>query len=160
MQARTILLVSRIVLNRAVIAWQHFGAKCVAITRRAARVCSPGPTRMSSAVNWETVCRGSQERIWFAEGKVKPRLLPAVPVKVVVVLHHAKGQNGTMPFIEHHADLYMQTDSKSAAVVTKMLGKSSHKIAETGLGQLQLFFSGLSWYVNRYPEKAEAVLRD
>src|SRR5436190_1987570 len=77
-----------------------------------------------SEVIWETVFKGPNLRIWFAEGKVKPGpLLPPIPVKAVVVLRHveAKGMEGEQ-VVQHQSDLYVHTDNKSAALATRMLG--------------------------------------
>jgi len=40
-----------------------------------------------------------------------------------------------------------------------MMGASANRIAEQGLQQLQYFFSALSWYLDRHPEQAGALLR-
>ena len=61
--------------------------------------------------------------------------------------------------IQHHSDLFLLTESKSAAVLTKLMGQSASKLAEQGLGQLQLFFAGVSWYIHRHPEQAEELLK-
>lgn len=147
--------------DRAVIAWRRMGARCVSIAPR-------GPDLFGwsddtgSEVLWETVFKGPNLRIWFAEGKVKPGpLLPLIPVKAVVVLRHveAKGMEG-QPVVQHQSDLYVHTDNKSAALVTRMLGPSAQRMAEQGLEQLQLFFAGVSWYLNQHPDQEESLLKD
>ena len=101
-------------------------------------------------------------RIWIAEGKVRPGpLMPMIPVKAVVVLRHheAKMPDGSNA-LHHQADLFVHTDSKTANMVLRMLGPSASRMAEDGLGQLQLFFSGLSWYFDRHPEEVKDLLRE
>lgn len=147
--------------DRAVTAWRRLGARCVSIAPRGQDSFAWSDDNGSEVV-WETVQRTLGQRVWFAEGKVKPGpLLPAIPVKVVVVLRHneAKGNDGAT-VIRHQSDLYIHTDSKSAALVTKMLGTSAQKMAEQGLGQLQLFFAGLSWYLEQHPDQTNVLLKN
>jgi len=54
--------------------------------------------------------------------------------------------------ITHDIDLYMQTDSKAAALLTKLLGSSAPKMADQAANQMLLFFSGLTRYCEKYPE--------
>jgi hypothetical protein len=146
--------------DRAVTAWRRIGAKCAAITARGDG-CFGWSDPDGSELTWRTVHKAPGIRIWFAEGKVRPApLMALVPVKAVLVLHHSEGKNaeGT-GVIQHHSELYLLTESKSTALLTKLMGQSASKLAEQGLGQLQLFFSGVSWYIHRHPEKAEELLK-
>lgn len=146
--------------DRAVAAWRRLGAKCVTITDH-------GDGRFGWAdenggdLAWRTMHRGTGIHIWFAEGKVRAvPALPLVPVKALLVMRYGEAKNAEgKTVIEHHADLFLLTDSKTAAAFTKMLGQSAPRLAEQGLGQLQLFFSGLSWYLQRHPERAEVLLK-
>jgi hypothetical protein len=144
----------------AVSAWRKLGAKCVSINARGEGQFGWSDDNGSDLV-WQTLHRGSGMRIWFAEGKVRPGpLLPLVPVKAVVVMHHGEAKNAEgAKGIEHHADLFVQTDSKTAAALTKMMGQQAPKLAEQGLGQLQLFFSGLSWYLQRHPDQVDVLIK-
>ncbi|MBI2803639.1 MAG: hypothetical protein HYX68_01480 [Planctomycetes bacterium] len=146
--------------DRAVVAWRRLGAKCVSIERRA-----PGrfgyTDDAGSNLAWEAIHRGPGVRIWFADGKIKPSaLLPLVPVKAMVILHHSEGKSadGTT-VIKHHSQVVVHTDSKAAAAITKLMGNSAPRLAEQGLGQLQLFFSALSCYLERHPERVETLFR-
>lgn len=146
--------------DRAVTAWRRLGAKCVTIQRR------PGNKfgyvdETGSDVAWETVHQSPGLRIWFAEGKVKPSpVLPLVPVKAMILLRYneAKMPDGGM-VIQHNSEVVIHTDSKVAAAATKLMGASAPKLAEQGLGQLQLFFSALSCYLDRHPERVETLFR-
>jgi hypothetical protein len=147
--------------DRAVLAWRKLGAKCVSIQRRGAGKFGY-VDEMGSDVSWETIHQGPGLRVWFAEGKVKAStVLPLVPVKALVILRHSAGK---MPdgdiVVQHQTEVVIHTDSKAAAGVTKLMGQSAPRLAEQGLSQLQLFFSALSCYVDRHPEKAEALFRD
>ncbi len=146
--------------DRAVTAWRRLGAKCVNITPRGEGFFGWTDENGSDLV-WHTLYRGTGVRVWFAEGKVRPAaVLPLVPVKALLVMHHEESKNAEgVPVIQHHADIFVLTDSKAAAAVTKAMGQSAPKVAEQGLGQLQLFFSGLSWYLQRHPDRADVLLK-
>ncbi len=146
--------------DRAVTAWRRLGAKCVSIQKR-----GPGKFGYSdesgSEVSWEIIHQGRGVRMWFAEGKVKASaVLPLVPVKAIVILRHAEAKSADgVVVMKHHTELVIHTDSKAAAAVTKLMGQSAPKLAEHGLGQLQIFFSALSCYLDRHPERAEMLFR-
>jgi len=146
--------------DRAVTAWRRLGAKCVSIQKRAdGRFVYADES--GSEVFWETVHQGRGVRIWFAEGKVKASaVLPLVPVKALVILRHTEGKaaDGAV-VVRHHSEVVIHTDSKAAAAVTKLMGQSAPKVAEQGLGQLQMFFSALSCYLERHPERVEMLFR-
>jgi len=145
--------------DRAVVAWRRLGAKCVSINPHGNGLFGWSDEN-GSAVTWQTVYCDAEKRVWYAWGKVRPgALLPLVPVRVVVVLHHKErpgADGGTM--IHHYSDMFMHTDSKTAGLVAKMLGASAPRLAEQGLGQLQMFFSALSYYCDRNPRSAAALL--
>jgi hypothetical protein len=146
--------------DSAVTAWRRLGAKCVSIQRR-----GPGKfgytDEAGSDVTWETIHQGPGVRIWYAEGKVKASsVLPLVPVKALVILRHTEGKTPDgIVYMQHHAEVIIHTDSKAAAGVTKLMGQSAPRLAEQGLGQLQLFFSALSCYVDRHPERIDTLFR-
>lgn len=146
--------------DRAVTAWRRLGAKCVSIQRRGAGKFGYADAA-GSDVAWEVVHRAPGLRIWFADGKVKPSpVLPLVPVKALVVLRYVESKTPEgATTMQHHAEVVIHTDSKAASAVTKLMGQSAPKLAEQGLGQLQLFFSALSCYVGRHPERVEMLFR-
>jgi hypothetical protein len=146
--------------DRAVAAWQRLGAKCVSITPRGEGHFGWSDEHGSDII-WQTIHKTEGLRIWYAEGKVRAGpVMPLVPVKALVVLTHvpSKAPDGIVT-VQHRTELFVQTDSKTAAALTKMLGTSANRVAEQGLAQLQLFFSALSWYLDRHPDRAEALLK-
>jgi hypothetical protein len=146
--------------DRAVLAWRKLGAKCVAITDKGGGQFGWGD-EFGSDLSWETVHHDGSMRIWYAHGKVRPApMLPLVPVELVLVMHHAETPSAGGPAIEHHADLFLHTDSKTALVFARLMGTSATKAAEQGLTQLQLFFSALSWYLDQHPDRAEKVMAE
>lgn len=146
--------------DRAVGAWRKLGAKCVSIAAMGDQQFGWSDDQGSEVV-WETVHRGKDLHIWYAEGKVRPgAVMPLVPVKALVVMRHKEQRNADgAQLVQHQADLYVQSDSKTVSMLTRMLGPASHRLAEQGMGQLQMFFSGLSWYLDRHPDRAEELLR-
>jgi len=146
--------------DRAVTAWRKLGAKCVAITDRGSGQFGWGD-EFGSDLSWETVHHDPNMRIWYAHGKVRPApLLPLVNVELVLVMHHAETPSASGSAIEHHAELFLHTDSKTALLFARLMGTSTTKAAEQGLTQLQLFFSALSWYLDQHPDRAEKLMRE
>jgi hypothetical protein len=115
-----------------------------------------------SELVWQTVAQGPNGRVWYAEGKVRPALLmPLFPVKAVAVLNHdeTKRKAGDV-LIKHQLEVYLQTDSKAAALVTKMLGDSALTMAQEGSDQLLMFFSGMARFAHDKPEKVALILNE
>ncbi len=146
--------------DRAVTAWRKLGAKCVAITDRGGGQFGWGD-EFGSDLSWETIHHNSNMRIWYAHGKVRPApMLPLVPVELVLVMHHEETPSAGGAAIEHHADLFLHTDSKTALLFARLMGTSTTKAAEQGLTQLQLFFSALSWYLDQHPDRAQKLMHE
>lgn len=120
--------------DRAVVAWRKLGATCTDITDRGGGrfVWKDG---QGSVVNWQTIHNSAALRIWYAEGQVRPGLLlPAVSVRAVLLLRHGNRSDGPgRMLIFHQADVFLQTDSKTAALLAQMLGPSAAGLAEQGL---------------------------
>jgi hypothetical protein len=144
--------------DQAMKAWRRLGAKCREITDRGDGTFT-WTDGEGTCIRWETVYRDPTKRIWFAVGSSRPNpLLPLVPVRAVVVLHHTVMRDGyERPLLKHRADLYLQLDSRTAQVLAKLLGASAPRLAEQGLAQMELFFSGLVGFFERYPERALVV---
>jgi hypothetical protein len=139
--------------DRATVAWRRLGATCIDIT-------DLGNDRFGASdgqgtdVTWETIYRGPDMRIWYAEASAKPRpLLRAVPVHAVIVLHHTDRMDAAgRTIIQHQAELYLHTDNKGAILITRLLGATAPRLAEQSVNQLQMFFSGLMGNLERYPQ--------
>ncbi len=112
-------------------------------------------------LTWITVARGSAGRVWYAEGTVNPGpMMPIIPVRAVAVLHHdfyLDKENRTI--IVHRVDCYMQSESKIANLVTKMMGSSASHMAESGADQLLFYFSGITRYLYKYPKYTRELLK-
>ncbi len=147
--------------DRALIAWRRLGAKCTSITDQS-EGCFTWTDGHGSEVHWRTIYNNPSLRIWYAEGRIHPGLLlPAVPVQFVLLLRHgARPETPDRTLIYHQADVFVQTDNETAALVARLLGPSADRLAEQYLGQVELFFSGLVWYLNQHPDRAQKLLAE
>lgn len=145
--------------DRATLAWRRIGVPC-------APIIDLGQGRFGwtdgqgANVSWRAVAKGPDLCIWFAEGQGRMgNLLPVVPAKAVAVLKYTRhlGIDG-QPYIMHEVDIYLQTDSKAAALITRLLGPAAPRLAEQGAEQLLLFFAGLSRYIDVHPDEAGTLL--
>ncbi|MBX7105006.1 MAG: hypothetical protein K1X57_13050 [Gemmataceae bacterium] len=145
--------------DRASLAWRRLGIPCAEIAPRPQGRFGWSDGQ-GTEVNWQVVGKTDTCRVWYAEGqaRVSP-LMPLVPVKAVVVLHHAKaaGLDGRKR-VAHVCDVYLHTDSKAAAMTARMLGPAMPRLAQQGADQLLLFFSGLTRYFEDHPEDIESLL--
>lgn len=146
--------------DRAARAWRRLGAQCMDIVDAGGGVYR-WTDGQGKEVRWWTIHDDPTRRIWYAEGSARHGLLPTVPFRAVVVLKHGEGPeaNGRAR-ITQQADLYLQTDSKAAALIARLLGASAPQLAEQGLAQLEMFFSRLVIYTDRHPDWVEPLLSD
>jgi len=145
--------------DRVSLAWQRRKVPCVAISDRGNGTFSWDDGE-GSMLTWQTVGRFADGLVWYATGKVKASAItPSVPVKAVVVMVHPKKTlgNGTVS-ITPMAQVYLQTDSKAAKIVLKLLGPSAPQLAEQGVEQLLFFFAGIAQYAQKHPDKSDALL--
>jgi hypothetical protein len=145
--------------DQAVPLWRRLGARCMDITDQGDGRFGWADTH-GSQVHWQTVCDEPRLRIWYAEGSVRPGpLLPLVPARAVVVLRHVEGHGlDGRTLVRHQADMYVQTDSKTAALATRLLGPAAPRLADQCLSQMEMFFSALAWYFDHYPERAGRLI--
>lgn len=115
-----------------------------------------------SELTWRTIVKNGEGRIWYAEGKFNPgSLFPTVPVRAVAVLRHGVKKDGDgEPLIRHQVEVFLQTDSKTANLITRLIGPAAPRMAEQGAEQLLMFFSGIAKYVDRHPTKLQPLLAE
>jgi hypothetical protein len=145
--------------DRALLAWRRLGARCTEIVDRG-NGCFTWSDGHGSSLSWQTAYQNPTLRIWYAEGKVRPTLfLPAVPVRAVLMLRHGfRSEGSCKPLIFHQATIFLQTDGATAALATRLLGTSAPRVAEQCLGYFEMFYSGLVWYLNQHPDRADKLL--
>jgi hypothetical protein len=147
--------------DRAVKGWLRLGARCAPISDR-------GNGRFGckddqgNDVWWETVLHESHQRIWYAEGVVRPGLLlPAIPVRAIIVVHIVLGHDAKgRVALRHQGELILHTNNKAAALATRLFGVSAPRMAEQYVGQIQTFFAALAWMVNEHPERMKELLAE
>jgi hypothetical protein len=144
--------------DQAMRLWHGLGAKCTGI-----EASGDGgffwKDAQNGEVHWHTIVRTAKQRVWYAEGSVKPGpMLPSVPITVVVVLTHQEGADGNgKPAIRHQMDMILHTDSRAVRLATRLFGASAPRMAEEYVGQLEMFFGALAWYLSEHPDKATAL---
>jgi hypothetical protein len=147
--------------DRTAGAWRKMGVAAVEIKPlKDGRFCWKDEN--GSELVWQNVAQGPTGRVWYAEGKVNPGpLLPTVSVKAVAVLTYADTPRSTGDaVIKHQIEVFLHTDSKAAALATKVLGDGAPRMASQGSEQLLMFFSGIAKYAHDKPEKARGLLTD
>jgi hypothetical protein len=144
--------------DRAALAWRRLGVECAPIQDR-------GNGRFGwsdnegSDLTWFTIASGPTARIWYCEGQVRAAaVLPLVPVRAVVVLRHSYDDDQTVPRVKHQVDIFAHADSRAAALVARLFGATTERMAELGSEQLLTFFGALSCYLADHPEKSEQLL--
>lgn len=145
--------------DRASLAWRRLGFPCAAITARQPEGFG-WTDGQGTEIAWRTALKNEDMHIWIAEGQGKlGPMLPPIQVRAVAVLHH-----NHRPLLDgrctvtQHTEIYLQTDSKAAALIAKIIGPATPHLADTGASQLLLFFSGLTRYFNDHPEDIQTLL--
>lgn len=140
--------------DRVSLAWRRMKVGCVEITDLGAGKFGWADDQ-GSDLTWQKVGTFPDGVVWYATGKVKASpVTPSVPVKAVVVLAYPVKGGVLAPVTQ----VYLQSDSRAAQVMMRMLGPTAPKLAEQGAEQLLFFFNGVGRYVTAHPEKAEALL--
>src|SRR5262245_56905298 len=141
----------------AVRLWRLLGAKCSDILPEGGDrfVWKDGP----SNIHWDTVLKRHGLRIWYAEGEVRPGLLlPGAPVKAVAVLRYGDGKLGDgRPSLRHQVEVTLHTDSHAVALAARVVGASIPRAGEQVVGQIEMFYAALAWYLDQHPRHAEAL---
>lgn len=147
--------------DRASLAWRRMKIPCVEI-----KDLGKGQFHWAdpngSELTWQTVGRFPDGIVWYATGKVNPgTLLPTTPVKAVAILRIPRQaldeKAGTAKF-QPLVNVYLQTDSRAASALVRMIGPAAPRMAEDGAEQLLLFFSGPARYIYKHPDEAQSLL--
>ncbi|MGL6073810.1 MAG: hypothetical protein ACRC8S_06570 [Fimbriiglobus sp.] len=147
--------------DRASLAWRRLKVPCLEIQEP-----KPGQFQFQddkgTNITWQTVARFADGIVWYGTGNVKPApVLPVVPVKAVAILkcpRTAVDEKAESAIFEPKVNVFIQTDSKAASAVLRIVGPAAPRMAEQGAEQLLLFFSGPSRYVFEHPEQREKLL--
>jgi hypothetical protein len=145
--------------DTAVRLWRQLGARVADIEDKGGVYCWADTN--GSEVHWQAVLRKPGVHLWYAEGKVKPGLLfPAAAVKALAMLCYAEGVDAEgRPALRHQVHFLLRTDSRALTIAARLLGGTAPRLAEQYLGQLQLFYGGLAWYLAQDEERAAVMFR-
>jgi hypothetical protein len=142
----------------AVKMWRQLGAKVADIDDRGGGkyVWTDG---QGSEVHWQIVLRAPGKHLWYAEGKVKATLLlPAHDFRAVALMEYTEGvDTRDLPAVRHQVHFVLRCDSRAVTLVARLLGNSVPRLAEQYLGQLQMFYGGLAWYLYQDEERAKKL---
>ncbi|MBX9582641.1 MAG: hypothetical protein K2X87_20225 [Gemmataceae bacterium] len=145
--------------DRAALAWKRLKVPVVDISDRGGgRFAWSDPD--GSELVWQTVGRFPDGRVWYATGKAKASAAaPMVPVKAVVVLFHpGKAHGDGTATLRPAVQAYLQTDSRAANLVLRLMGSAAPRLAEQGCEQLLFFFAGVARYCQAHPDKSDDLL--
>ena len=143
--------------HHAVTMWKMLGAKCSGIEKNSENTFY---SREASGNNiqFHLITDKDGLKVWYAHGVGKPTaLLPAIPIQAVIVLQYQESVINKS--VKHQMTVYAKTESKAAAIVSKAFGSSMVGMSEKTVGQMQMFFGALPWYLERNPERAENLLK-
>jgi hypothetical protein len=114
-----------------------------------------------SEMLWRIAHRAEGVHAWYAEGKMKlGMLLPASPFRALVVMEYTHGKDARgKPAIRHQVHFMLRCDGRAMALAARILGASAPHMAEQYLGQLQMFYGGLGWYLTQDEDRARRMFR-
>lgn len=138
--------------------WRQLGAKVADINDRGDGVFQWKDDN-GSQVDWHIGLRTANLVLWYAEGKIKPSpLLPTTAFRAVAVLHYTTGNDTTgKPAVRHQVHFHLRCDSAAVALAARLLGASAPRMAEQYLGQLQVFYGGMAWYLDQDEDRARQM---
>ena len=98
----------------------------------------------------------ADKRVWYAEGKVNPGfLLPSTMVRAVMVVYYTDGKDAKgRPAVRQRIEMALQTDSHTINMAARVNGASAPHLAEQYVGQIQMFYGALAWYLDQHPRHA------
>jgi hypothetical protein len=141
-------------------AWQSLKATKVTLERQADG-SFVGRDGQGGELRWQTILAEPGRRIWLIEGA--GRLLPLTPpvaMRALLILRYqeVKGTDGRVG-VRHRCEVFAQSDAKTLAALGKLFGMPPETAARKTLEQVELFFSGMAWYLTEHPGWAQTALR-
>jgi hypothetical protein len=137
--------------------WRCIGVACADIRDRGSNFS--WEDGKGSHLEWQEVHRSPERRVWYAEGKINPGvLLPMATVRAVVVVHHTEGKDSKgRPAVRQRIEMALQTDSNALSLAARVVGASAPHLADQYVGQIQMFYGALAWYLEQHPRHAEIL---
>lgn len=140
-------------------AWQGLGAKCATIEKQAEGVFT-GSDALGGKVRWQAVAHETGWRAWYAEGVGRPApFAPALTLRALVILNYqeVRGADGRLG-IRHHIEVLSQLEGRTSGWLSKLGGNAIDQSTRKMLEQVELFFSGMAWYLSTNPGSARKLL--
>ncbi|MFO0876144.1 MAG: hypothetical protein U0840_02135 [Gemmataceae bacterium] len=144
----------------AVKLWKQVGARVQDIKERGDGVYI-WKDEHGSEINWHSALKATGLHMWYAEGKVKPNaLLPLTSFRALAILVYREGKDVSgKPAVEHQVHFLLRCDSKTVSLAARLLGASMPRMAEQYLGQLQMFYGGMAWYLCQDEQRCRKLYR-
>ncbi len=140
-------------------AWQGLGAKCATIEKKSEGVFT-GADPAGGSVRWQRLCEQPGWRAWYAEGTGRPTpFTPAVSMRALVMLNYqeVRGGDGRVG-IRHQIEVLSQFEGKTTGLLAKLSSVAFDQSARKTLEQVDLFFSGMAWYLSTNAGSARKLL--
>lgn len=139
-------------------AWRALGAQCATVEHKEDG-WFVGIDPQGSELRWQPVLQEPGRRLWYVEGigRLAP-LTPSVSMKALVSLRYQEvvGVDGRTG-IRHRAEVFAQFEEKTIAWLARLTGATADGAAGKAIEQVELFFSGMAWYVSEHPVWAKRV---
>jgi hypothetical protein len=141
-------------------AWKALGSKCATLERNADGTFV-GKDTTGSEFKLELLYNEAGRRIWYAEGMARPTPI-STPLQVRAVLllrfQEVTGVDGRVG-VRQRAELFTQVDTKASSILGKLWGMSAESLNRKAVEQVDVFFSGMSWYISEHPDWAKTHLQ-
>lgn len=143
--------------DASLFAWKKLGATKASVSRLE-NGSFLGSDGAGGEMRWSLIATGQTTRIWYAEGsgRIGP-LLPTMTIRAIVTLHFedVKGTDGRKG-IKHRLELLANYDS--SILINKLTNLSADSAGKKAIQQLEVFFSGMAWYVSEHASWSRQTL--
>ena len=143
--------------DQAVRLWHMMGVKCADIVDRGGYFT--WDDGKGNGLHWREVYRGSERRVFYAEGRIDPGfLLPTAAVQAVVVVQHTEGTDTAgRQAVRQRIELALHTDSHAVATAARLIGGIGPAPGTAIRRSDADFLGALAWYLNQHPRHAEML---
>ena len=130
--------------DRIALAWRRLGVPCVGIANHGNGTFGWNDGQ-GSDLTWQCAYSGPAGRVWYAEGRAdQERISLWCRCRAVASIAYSKRRESDgRTFVTHDVDIYLQTDSRAATLVMKLIGPAATH-SRNRHPALLLFFSGVA----------------
>lgn len=119
-----------------------------------------GKDNQGGTLRWQCVLNEPGRRVWYAEGsgRLAP-FFPTMSLKAVLALKFQEvvGEDGRVG-VRHRTEAFAVFDAKAAGWFSRLVGLTPEAAGKKILEQVEIFFSGMAYYLTEHPEWAEKTL--